>query len=149
MLFRSGVFRDTGCTKVVHSASDRQNQQVIGDLSRGNDLLAFVVMNRPDQYELCSPIQPDHLAEQVSKPVPVGLRQVIEFVDVEIDRASRQFMQVRLPKVGSATFNQGNRSTPSAAQAIAKPCNKLKTPCATTDHNDRLRAAISASQGSD
>ena len=82
-------------------------------------------MDRPDQYELCGPIQPDHLAEQISKSVPVGLRQVIEFVDVEIDRASRQFMQMRLPEMGAAAFDERNFGPGVPPQLVTQARDEL------------------------
>lgn len=60
--------------------------------------------------------------------MPVRLCEVVEFVDVEIHRASREFVQVRLPEVRSSTFDQGDVSASLAAEFVAEPSHELQSP---------------------
>lgn len=60
-------------------------------------------------------IEADHLAEAVTEAVPVGLGEIVELVHVEIDGSGREFVQMRFPEVGTATFDESDLGAALAA----------------------------------
>lgn len=135
-LERDGVFRNARCAEVVDAAADSENKDVVVDATSRHDLLAILVMHRPDEHLPCRAIKPDHLAKAIAEAMPVRLREIVEFVYVEIDGARCELVQVRFPEVGSTALDQRDFRATLATQGIAKTRDELEAAGAATDDDD-------------
>lgn len=87
------MFDDARRAEIVDVAAHGQHQQIVSDAPGGHDLLALLLVHhRTDQHLARGPIEADHLAVAVFEAVPMRLREVVEFVHIEIDGASRKLV---------------------------------------------------------
>ena len=100
-----GVFDDAWGAEIIDAAADRQHEQVVIDASRRHDFIAVLIVHGADQYLFGVAIEPHHFTVPVTEPMPVRLREVVEFVDVEIDGSRRELVQMWLPEVGSPALD--------------------------------------------
>ena len=70
-------------------------------------------------------INTHHLADAVTEMVPVGLRQVVQLMHIQVHAARGQLMQVRFPKVCAGFFYQGDLRATLFAQGVAQTRDEL------------------------
>jgi hypothetical protein len=131
-----GMFDHAGRTEVIDAAADSQYQYVVIDTSGRYDFIAVLIVYGADQHLLGFAIEPDHFAIAVAEPVPVGLCEVVELMHVQIDRARGQLMQVWLPEVGAAAFDERDVGTTSTTEFVAEPSDEFESAGATADDDD-------------
>ena len=138
-----GMFGDARRPEIVGHAADCDHQGVITDRAFRSDLPTLVVVSRGEAHLLAGAIQADHLAETITKSVPMRLGEVAHFVFAGIEAACRHSVQQWLPEMGPGTFDQSDGRPRAPAQAIAEPGNQLnaRRPAANDDDAvQRLRA---------
>src|SRR5262249_46286117 len=87
-------------------------------------------------------IEPNHFAEAIAEPMPMGLGEVVHLIFAGIDAACRYRMQERLPDVGAGTIDQSDRGPPTPAEPVAEPGDKLYTRRAAADHDDAVKFTL-------
>ena len=78
--------------EVVGVAANRNNQVVIGDLPRRNQLDAVIVLDRAQGYDPALAIDTGHGPQLEMKVIPFGLGNVVELVSARVERAGRHFV---------------------------------------------------------
>ena len=134
-----GVFLRAGRAKIVGQATDAQHQRVVMQAAGGADFKAAIIQNRRQLNLLFRAIQARHLAEQVAKVVPVGLRQIFQFVFHQAAGSCGDLVQQRLPHVGRAFVDERNFSEFSLAQGVADFGGEFKATGAAADDDDAVR----------
>ena len=66
-----------------------------------------------------------HLTNAITEMMPVGLRQVVQLMHIQIHAACGQLMQVRFPKVCAGFFYQGDLRATLFAQGVAQTRDEL------------------------
>jgi redox-sensitive bicupin YhaK (pirin superfamily) len=96
----------------------------------------LLVHHRADQHFARGPIEADHLAVAVLEAVPMRLREVIELVDIEVDGAGRQFVQVGLPEVRATALDERDLRATAPTEGVAETGGKLEAAGTATDDDD-------------
>jgi len=146
-LQRHGIFDDAGCAEIVGDAADRDHQRVVTDRGVRRDQAPFVVENsgEPDLFPLA--VEPDHLAEAIAEPVPMGLGEVVHFVGGGIDGAGRHGVQQRLPDMGAGTIHQGDGRPSAPAQPVAEAGCEFQPSRAAAHHHNPVQRRFGGAIG--
>src|ERR1700686_3564837 len=92
------------CRKVIHSMT-----------AIGRDLAPLVIEGGGEMHLLGGAIEPDHLAQAITEPVPMRLGEVVQLVFAGVHAARRCFVQQRLPQMCPGNFHQRHARPPAAA----------------------------------
>jgi len=131
------VLDDARRTEIIDITADGQHQQIVADAPSRHDLLAMLLVHhRTDQYFARGPIEADHLAVAVLEAVPMRLREVIELVDIEVDGAGRQFVQVGLPEMRTTALDERDLRATAPTEGVAETGGKLEAAGTATDDDD-------------
>ena len=146
-LQRHGIFDDAGCAEIVGDAADRDHQRVVTDRGVRRDQAPFVVENsgEPDLFPLA--VEPDHLAEAIAEPVPMGLGEVVHFVGGGIDGAGRHGVQQRLPDMGAGRIHQGDGRPSAPAQPVAEAGCEFQPSRAAAHHHNPVQRRFGGAIG--
>jgi hypothetical protein len=87
-------------------------------------------------------IEPDHLAQAVTEPVPMRLGEVVQLVLAGVHAAGRRFVQQRLPKMRAGAFHQRDTRPTAPAKAVAEPGDELEPRRAAADHGNLMQALV-------
>ncbi len=79
-----------------------------------------------------------HLPDAVRKPVPMRLRQVVDFMDILIHAACRYFMKQRLPQMRSTAVDESDDCFLLFSKLVAELCSKLQPACSPSDDHDAM-----------
>ena len=134
-----GIFGDARCPEIVGYAADGDHQRVVADRALRGNLTALVVTSGGETHLLLGAIQADHLAEAITKPMPMRLGEIAHFVFAGIEASRRHGVQQRLPEMGPGAFDQGDGRARAPAQAIAEPGDQLQARRAAAYHDDAVQ----------
>jgi hypothetical protein len=83
--------------EIVTFAADGDDQRIVAKTAPRRDLMALLVDVRRERDFAALPIEPGHLADTVTKAMPVRLRQEIDLVHGEIHAPGGDLMQQWFP----------------------------------------------------
>ena len=127
---------DARRSEVVAGAAHRHHQRVVLERPRLRDLVALVVVcGRQTDLALGS-IQPDHLAITVAEMMPVGLRQIVERVVIDVHAPGGHFVQQRLPQMSARTLDQRDVGSFALAQLVTQPGRQFQAGGTPADNHD-------------
>jgi hypothetical protein len=118
-LKRDRALLDAGSAEIISETSDRDHQRVISKGAQRRNVLSVVIDKRGDEDFAPLPVESDHLAHAVPKPMPMRLREIVGRVQVEVHAAGGNLMQVRLPEMGARFLDERDRRAPSFSQLVA------------------------------
>jgi quercetin 2,3-dioxygenase len=126
------VLDDARRAEIIDIAAHGQHQQIVADAPSA----MLLVHHRTDQHFARGPIEADHLAVAVLEAMPMRLREVIELVDIEVDGAGRQFVQVGLPEVRATALDERDLRATAPTEGVAETGGKLEAAGTATDDDD-------------
>ena len=103
---RYGVGGGARGTEIIRDAADGDNQRVVGQGTRGNDLPAFVIERCADMNEVSPAVEASHLTQAVVEMMDVSVGEVVQLVLSRVHAASGHGVQQWLPQVGAGPFHQ-------------------------------------------
>jgi hypothetical protein len=127
---------DARCAEVVALAAHRDDQRVVAERALQSHFAALFVERRGDVHLAARAVESDHLADAITKPVPVRLRQVVDLVRGEVHAARGDLVQLRLPHVRAVAVDQ--RDVDDALHAVAEPRRELQTTGTAADDDDAV-----------
>jgi hypothetical protein len=101
--------------------------------------MAIIIQYRANHELAVDTIQIKHLPLLKFEMMPASLGDVLELMRMGIHTPCCDFMQQRLPQVGSRAINQNNLSLALLAKLIAQTSDQLKTTGTPTHHDDAMR----------
>src|SRR5690606_3269726 len=128
-----------GDPEMIADAADSDDQDLVGDLTGRDDLVAALVAQGRQQDLLALAIQPAHTAVLKAEAVAVRLSQVGDRVRLRIQRAGRHLVVERLPDVDQTAVDQNDVSLAGASQAASQPRGQLQPSGAAADDDYALR----------
>jgi len=128
--------------EVIGDAADGDHQRVVADGPGRRDLAPLIIEGGGEMHLLGRTIDPDHLAEAITEPVPMSLGEVVHLVLAGVHTARRHFVQQRLPKMCPGTFHQRDARPPLAAEAVTEPGDEFQPRRAAADHNNPVQVLI-------
>jgi len=143
-LQRHRMLDDAGCAEIIGDAADRDHQRVILDGPRGRDLAPLVIEGGGELHFLGGTIEPDHLAQAITEPVPMRLGEVVQLVIAGVHAACRHFVQQRLPEMCPGTLHQRDIRPPVPAEAVTKPGDELEPRSTAAHHDNSMQAFVSS-----
>ena len=130
------MVHDARRAKVVVLAADGNDKGVIVEGPLGRDFATFSIEIRRHLHLTPVPIDSDHVADAVTKAVPVGLREIVDLVGGDIHAPGGNFVELRLPHMRAVSLDQRNVELPLASVSVAQAGRKLQSSGSTSDdHN--------------
>jgi hypothetical protein len=83
-------------------------------------------------------VKTDHLADAVTKMMPMRLRQVIGLEHADVHASGGDFVQVRLPEMIALFLDQRDVRPLALPELVAEPRRELQPTCATADDDDAM-----------
>src|SRR5262245_21859962 len=134
-----GVFLHARRSEIIVQAANRDHQRVIADMGFRCDFSPLLVTKWRDVDEPPRPIEPVHFARAISEPMPMGLRQEIDLMDVLIHAARCHLVQQWLPKMGSCAIHKSDLGAVLLSNPVAKLCRKLEPSGSTSDDDNSVQ----------
>jgi hypothetical protein len=130
------VLRDARRAEVVALAADGDDQRVVADAPRRRDDRPSSSTNGATSTSRALAIEAGHLADAIVEVVPVGLREVVEVVIVDVHAAGRDLVQLGLPHVGAVALDQGDAARARACRACRRARGQLQAAGPSADDDD-------------
>src|SRR5205807_9516998 len=103
---RDRMLRYAGNTKVVAHAADAEEQRVVGQSARGQDLFAVVERHCAKLELMSSSIETGNRALTETKMMPMRERQVVDIVHIDVHSPRGDLVQQWLPNVRRELIDQ-------------------------------------------
>ena len=133
-----GVFFYARRTEIVAQAADSDDQRVIANLALWQYFNAVLFANGRNFYFVRRAVESFKATERKAEVVPPRLGKIVELMRVNIHAAGSDFMQQRLPEMGTIAVDQGDRGQTAPAKRIAQPGGQFQATCASTDNDDTM-----------
>ena len=134
--------------EVVGPAADGDDQRVVWHRPRWTHQIAVGIDERRDLDLAARAVEAGHAADAIDESVPVGLGEVVGFVDANVHAACGELVQVRLPEVRARGLDQRDVRQLAATERIAEPGRELEAAGAAADDDDAVRHGVTASSAS-
>ena len=133
------VLVDAGHAEVVEHAADRDHQEVVAEPPPGHQLGAARIADRVEHDLAPRPIEAAHLAELEAEAVARRMREVVEAIGLDRQRAGRDLVQQRLPDVGQRAVDERDARPLAAPEPIAEPGREHEPAGAAAHDHDARR----------
>ena len=114
------VLLDPRDAEVVEHAADRDDQRIVAEPAPRHDLGAARIRDRLEHDLAPGAIEAAHPPELEGKAVRAGVREVVEAVGVDPQRAGGDLVQQRLPHVDQRAIDQRHPGLAAPGEATAE-----------------------------
>ena len=127
---------DTRGAEIVRHAADRNDQRIVAEHARRNDLPAVLIDARRDVDLPPRAIEADHLPDAVTVVGIAGVGDQLERIGFAVERTGRHLMQKRLPHVDARPVEEGDRYLVASAERATEGRGKIEagSPGADDEH---------------
>ena len=134
-----GVLLHPRRAEIVGGRAHREDQRIVGNRADGRDLTPLGIVARGELDRARATVESCHRADTIAEMMAVGVVEIVHRMVADIEAASGDLVQQRLPDMSAGLVHEGDVSLAFPAQRVAELGGQLKPRRASADDHDPMQ----------